>query len=224
MGVTEDELTFVADQISWRIGYQEAIVDGLGSSLPYSCEEILTAQEAGEDPTAWWREGVRQRQSAAYHSPAPAHVGAAFVMQWYLGVVATPAAFASVFGAWVLDTAPESLRFDLLDPELYPCTVSLRPENVEIVVDETDRLALAQERYMAHAMRFADSYRPGVKMGSRQRYGMVRDCWRMAVDAAMQAIRSEPGSGRLRESCCFIYALPGARACAACPRNAARVG
>ena len=66
----------------------------------------------------------------------------------------------------------------------------------------------------------ARHYDAGVKMSSRQRDGAVGDSWAIAERRAAEACLPPPAPApRLRTSCCFIYALPGMRECAACPRG-----
>ncbi len=209
----------IADQLTSRLGYLEVLVSGLGTRLPWSCAEVVTGQDRGEDPTAEWRDHVTADLGAMYGVEAPLQVGAAFVLQWYLGVVATPVAWAAVMGPYALNASPEAIAFDLAAQSWYPCSVSIRPEGVDRVDDAGARLELAHSRYLAHANRFVDGYRPEVKLGPRQRGGMVRDAWVMAVESARDAFDSEPVQWSMRESCCYIYAMPGATACAQCPRR-----
>lgn len=220
MATIAGELESIADLITMRLGYLEVLVAGWGAKLPWSCAEVVDAQESGEDPTRAWRAAVTANQGALYGASAPPQVGAAFVMQWYLGVVANPVAWAAVLGPYVLDAAPEMLRFDLTADAWYPCAVSVSPERAVRVDDAGRRLELAHAGYLDHATRFVQGYRPGVKTGSRQRQGMIRDAWMMAVESATEAFGTEPVEPSTRQSCCFIYALPGATACARCPRNA----
>jgi ferric iron reductase protein FhuF len=56
-------------------------------------------------------------------------------------------------------------------------------------------------------------------MGSRQRWGVVDDMWVAALRLARGAAGESVGPQPTRVSCCFIYALPGMRECAACPRG-----
>lgn len=212
------DLEAVADQITMRLGHLEVLVAGWGAKLPWSCAEVVTSQERGEDPTRQWRDRVTANQAALYDAPAPPQVGAAFVMQWYLGVIANPVAWAAVVGPYLLDAAPEALHFDLTADAWYPCSVSITPDGARRVDDPDERLDLAHAAYLDHATRFAESYRPGVKTGSRQRGGMIRDAWVMALESAREGFGTEPVEHSMRRSCCFIYALPGANACARCPR------
>ena len=216
---THPDLCDLAADITAALGYVDVVAGGWGSPLPYSCAEILTAQEAGEDPTAGWREDVRRVNERRYRGAAPPQVPAAFVMQWYLQVVAVPAAFAAVLRDWIPDVSPEALRFDLDDVERYPVAESLEGAEVRRVPHPQMRLLEARKAYESHARRFAESYSPGVKMGSKQRYGLVRDTWASSLDSARTSVLGEPSRLGLRESCCFLFALPGAITCTRCPRN-----
>jgi len=213
------DLGELAADITAAIGYVDVVAEGWGSPLPYSCAEILTAQEAGEDPTAQWRADVGAAQERRYGTAAPPQVGAAFVMQWYLQVAAVPAAFAAILRDWIPDVSPEALRFDLDDTERYPVAESLGGAQVTRVSHPQMRLVEARKAYESHARRFAESYSPGVKTSSKQRFGLVRDTWEAALDGARTSVRHEPSRLGLRESCCFLYALPGAITCVRCPRN-----
>lgn len=216
------ELADLAADITTHIGYVDVVAQGWGSPLPYSCEQIITEQEAGADPTAWWRESVGKAQERRYRHAAPPQVGAAFVMGWYLQVVATPLAFAAVLRDWLPDASPAALRFDLDDAEFYPVAESLGGEHIRRATHPQLRMAQARKAYEEHAFRFAESYEPGVKMGSKQRYGLVRDTWAAMLDSARTSVLQEPSRLGMRESCCFIFALPGAHTCARCPRNRVR--
>ena len=162
--------------------------------------------------------------AATYRVEPPPQVAAAFVLLWYLDLLAVPAAYACALGPWVLDVGPAAVRFDLAEPELYPCAVSLAPEDVLTVADPSHRRQQARARYLEHARRFVAGYDAGVKMSSRQRDGAVSDSWAIAERRAAEACLPPPAPApRLRASCCFIYALPGATACAECPRRAREI-
>ena len=101
----------------------------------------------------------------------------------------------------------------------------LRARGVDVVTvaDPFERDSLAHQRYFEHAQRFAATYDAGVKMSSKQRFGAVRDTWAIASRRAAEACAPIPTTApeaTLRESCCFIFALPGALTCAMCPRRA----
>lgn len=226
-GLSAGELGRIADEITTRLGYVDIVVTGagMGSALPHRCADVLTAQLDGEDPTADWRRQVGANQAAYYGAAAPPQVGAAFVLQWYLGVLALPLAGAAVLSPWVLAGTPETLSYDLVEPELFPIAIGVTAAGATAVSDPAARLDLAHERYLAHATAFAEAYHPPeVRMGSGQRGGLVHDAWTMAFESAREWVGSpgdHPPRSR-RRGCCMIYALPGAQECAACPRGGRR--
>lgn len=71
----------------------------------------------------------------------------------------------------------------------------------------------AERDYRAVAEPLATAYEAIVHLGSGTRLGMVTDLWRQAVHAAT----GQPSIVQ-RDSCCFLYALPGCHECAGCPR------
>lgn len=220
MAVSIGELERVTDLITMHLGYLEVLVARWGPPLPWSCDEVVQAQERGEDPTGPWREAVTADQTRLYGAQAPPQVAAAFVMQWYLSVVANPLAWTAVASRYVLNGDPGAIHFDLSADSWYPCAVSVSSQGVDSVADDALRLTAARARYREHAERFIDGYRPEVKVGSGQRRGMIHDAWVMAAESAQQALGSEPVTRSWRKGCCFIYALPGAQPCARCPRLA----
>jgi hypothetical protein len=84
----------------------------------------------------------------------------------------------------------------------------------------------AAEAVRAHCAAFTESYRPGVKLSSRQRHGAVTDELRGALNRCGGGLYTAEAAELLgvglgsaeRESCCYIYALPGATECRGCPR------
>jgi hypothetical protein len=221
MSVSTDELGFVADRVTRCTGWLDVSVQGHGALLPWSCAQVVQGQEDGIDPTGPWRAAVHRRTAQTYGVEPPRHVAAAFVLLWYLDLLAQPSAYACALGPWVLDVGPAAVRFDLSDPELFPCAVSLTAGGVTTVADAGERQSLARQRYTAHAERFVAGYDAGVRMSSRQRSGAVRDTWDIAWRRAAGACLPPPAPApALRGSCCFIFALPGVPACAMCPRRA----
>lgn len=175
--------------------------------------DVVARSRAGADPLGPWRRALAVRQGSE-HRP---HVAAAFVLQWWCEVVATPIAYAAELGPWVLEPSPGGLGFELA-PGLFPNRVVLRPEAVAVrePADRSAQVALEAgwAAYESLVRDVARTYAPEVKMSSRQRWGVVGDVWRTAVCNARGG-----GATVQRVSCCFIVALPGMQACAGCPRR-----
>ena len=150
----------------------------------------------------------------------PRHVPAAFVLQWFCEVAATPIAYAAVLGPWVVVPSDAGLGFELA-AGLHPHRVVIDPARVDLVVDEdrASRLERGHTAYLALVSEVVAAYAQDVRMGSRQRWGVVSDMWDTAVRLARGAAGESVGAEPARVSCCFIYALPGMRECASCPRS-----
>ncbi|MDV3222429.1 hypothetical protein [Intrasporangium sp.] len=197
--------------------------------------DVIAHAAAGADPLAPWRRALVGRQ----HSEHKPHVAAAFVLQWWCDVVATPLAYAAELGPWVLLPSPMGLGFELA-PGLHPSRIVLLPGAVEVVPREqagadagtssgrnsgteasrSAALEASSAAYDSLVGGVARHFAPDVKMSSRQRWGVVSDRWVAAVRAARVAAGRPVGPEQQRISCCFIVALPGMKACAACPRHA----
>ena len=184
-----------------------------------SCAELMRAQQAGEDPTRPWRVAVAEQYGVQYGVEPPVRVAAMLVLLWYVSVPAQIAATAIALTGGSADVSPSGLAFRRHPTQHYPDAIVLLP-GPELSVTEAAAAA------KAHTRAFVDSYRPGVKIGSKQRYGAIADEFAGALrlcadaphlDAAKQVLGVDPDEP-LRESCCFIYALPGLTPCAGCPR------
>jgi len=209
-----------------------AVVGLVDRALPFTtatCEaspatvwwrDVLTHVRAGTDPLEPWRVALRSQMGQRHGVPAPAHVPAAFVLQWVCEIAATPIAYAASLGPWLLLPSPAGLGFELA-PGLSPHRLVVDPEATSLDVDEdaTRRLERGHTAYLALVSEVVTAYAPDVRMGSRQRWGVVEDMWRTAVRLARGAAGETVGPEPTRVSCCFIYALPGMRECAACPRG-----
>ncbi len=128
-------------------------------------------------------------------------------------------AFAAVTGPWLVDlgTLDDSGLSCDLAPGLYPQRLGfLKVFPAAPELDE--RIEGARAAYRALGLEIADRYDGGVKVSSRQRLGMVDDLWEMALREARGAVGLGLGAAVERQSCCFIYALPGCHECAGCPR------
>jgi hypothetical protein len=184
------------------------------------CADVVAHVRAGGDPLAPWREALRRQMQSRHGVPVAPHVPAAFVLQWWCEVAATPLAHAAALGPWVLAPDASGLGFELA-PGLYPHRLVVDPAHVELGVepDPDRRASRARAVYDDLVHEVVAAFAPEVRIGSRQRWGVVDDMWatasRLAAGAAGHATGPEPR----RVSCCFIYALPGMRECAACPRS-----
>lgn len=205
----------------------EVIARRLDAALPWTrvgtapgpatvrCADVVA--RGAEDPLGPWRAATHAQQELRHGVRVGPHVPAAFVLQWWCEVVATPIVYAAELGSWVLRGA-DGLGFELA-AGLHPEHLVLLPGlSVEEVGTEEERNARARTAYREVVDGVVASYAPGVKMSSRQRWGVVEDVWLAARRGALGAAGACVGPQPWRVSCCFIYALPGLRACAACPR------
>ncbi len=182
--------------------------------------DVLAHVRAGADPLAPWRSALQAQLEQRNAATVPPHVPAAFVLQWWCEVAASPMAYAAVLGPWLLVPSGAGLGFELA-PALNPFRVVVHPERASLEVDGDAgrRLERARTAYLALVSEVVTAYAPDVRMGSRQRWGVVDDMWDTAVRLARGAAGESVGTEPTRVSCCFIYALPGMRECAACPRS-----
>ena len=195
-------------------------VTSRASSATVWTADVLSHVRTGADPLAPWRSALlaqmRQRNAATVRP----HVAAAFVLQWWCEVAATPIAYAAVLGPWLLVPSGAGLGLELA-PALNPFRIVVAPERTVLEVDDDParRLERGRAAYLALVTEVVAAYAPEVRMGSRQRWGVVDDMWNTAVRLARGAAGESVGSEPTRVSCCFIYAIPGMRECAACPRS-----
>lgn len=182
------------------------------------CADV--APLASADPLRPWRDATRRLLEARHEVTVRPHVAAAFVLQWWCEVAATPIAYAAELGPWAV-RGPRGLGFELA-PGLYPNRLVLATGDlgvsVEVVEDEAVRAGRARTAYEQVVEAVVEGFAPDVKMSSRQRWGVVEDTWVIARRRAREAVGRQVGPATWRLSCCFIYALPGCRACASCPR------
>ena len=184
------------------------------------CGDVVAHVRAGADPLGPWRAALLAQMEQRHGGAVPRHVPAAFVLQWWCEVVATPIAYAAVLGPWVLVPTGHGLGFELA-AGLNPHRVVVEPSAVELSADAEPgrRLELGHTAYLGLVSDVVAAYAPDVRMGSRQRWGVVKDMWDTAVRLARGAAGESVGAEPTRVSCCFIYALPGMRECASCPRG-----
>ena len=184
------------------------------------CGDVVAHVRARTDPLGPWRTALLAQMEQRHGVRVPRHVPAAFVLQWWCEVVATPIAYAAVLGPWVLVPTGAGLGFELA-AGLNPHRVVVEPTGVELTVeaDPGRRLERGHTAYLGLVSEVVAPYAPDVRMGSRQRWGVVEDMWDTAVRLARGAAGESVGAEPTRVSCCFIYALPGMRECASCPRS-----
>lgn len=180
--------------------------------------EVLAAAARGGDPLAPWREETLAGWEEMYAVPREdigPHVAAAFVLQWYAEVLALPMTAAAAGGPWVLD--PGALAWEADPRGHHPVRLELvaADDSVRAEADEARRWEAARAAYDVHVAAVAATFAPQVRMSSRQREGIPRDVWE---SARRRAIGADPTVQR--ESCCFIFRLPGCHECAGCPRLA----
>lgn len=166
-----------------------------------------------------WQQQLTAQNTQLYAVPSPPQVSAAFVLQHLLSIPAQVGAFGAATGPWLIDLgtlADSGLSVDLAAGH-YPERLGFTSLTVTGDDRET-RLEAARTAYTALGDDIATAYEPVVKMSTRQRLGMVRDQWLLAERDARAATGDGWGPTVERESCCFIYALPGCHECAGCPR------
>ena len=166
-----------------------------------------------------WQANLTEINTVLYAVPSPPQVASAFVLQHLLSIPAQVAAFAAVTGPWVVDLGTlEDPRLSCdLAPGLYPERLGFLSVS-PAAPDLEDRIVGARTAYRLLGHEIAHAYDGGAKMSSRQRFGMVEDLWQMALREARGAAGEGLAPAVERQSCCFIYALPGCHECAGCPR------
>lgn len=166
-----------------------------------------------------WCNTLSAQNSTLYAVPSPPQVAAAFVLQYLLSIPAQVCAFAAATGPWgvELGSLDEALLSVDLAPGGYPERLGFQVVH-PASADREIRLEGARTAYRRLGRELASRFDVGVKMSSRQRFGMVDDLWEMALRDARAATGEGYGPTVERQSCCFIYALPGCHECAGCPR------
>ncbi|MFI5696919.1 (2Fe-2S)-binding protein [Kribbella sp. NPDC051586] len=206
----------LADSVSWL---SVRTADAVPGPEWISCAELIAEQEAGGDPTYEWRSAAAADYARDYAIDPPEQVAAMFTLMWYVQVPALVAGVASAVTGVSPAVSPAALAFKRHPTAHYPAEVAL-------LSDEVVPLETAAAQLKAHADAFLDSYRPGVKLGTLQRFGAVDDEVRSAIrlpEEAPYADRAATAFGvsleqKLRTSCCYFYVLPNVTACTTCPR------
>ena len=181
------------------------------SEIASSGSETGRGDPRRADPTAHWRAAFTAATERYYRSPPPPAMPAAFVLQWCLELPATLGAAAALLGPWALDPRTIGLSFAVEPSAAYPTTLQVRSAG-ELVADPVQRLEAAKSAYLDAGRQLAEGYQPGVNLGRHQRLAMVDDLWEMAVAGLRRRAPVDRGS------CCYLYAVPGTRECAGCPR------
>lgn len=215
---TAEQLAQVCRRASRTSGSLSVVLSDAAAPGPTElvCADVLADQRAGGDPTAAWRAACAIEVERQTGATPPVALAPTFVLQWYLGALASATAHLTAAQDRLLPPRPESMTITLSAPGGYPVGVAV-PVGAfeELALGRRERLARAGSAYRAHARAFVDSYRPGVKLSSRHRIGSMTDAW----DAALATVDDPIPPPAWRESCCYIYAIPGAHECARCPRR-----
>lgn len=173
---------------------------------------------AGEDPLAPWRAEVHRQHEAQAGGPVGNHVAAAFVLQYWCDVAAVPIAYAAQLTGRIIAEPSAGLGFELAATG-YPNRLVLPTEVTMQSAPESELWKLAQAAYVEVVSEVVTHYAPDIKMSSQQRWGVVEDMWQSARRGAAGAAGEITGAVPKRRSCCFIFLLPGANECSACPRH-----
>lgn len=216
------------ERIDRALPFTSVVTQGSDATVWFA--DVTSRARTGGDPLAPWREALRAQQERLHGVSVPPHVPAAFVLQWWCEVAATPLAYAVRLGEGVVVPDAGGLGFELA-PGPYPHRIVVDPDRLSLesaaMGDEGSgggaaagrMLERARTAYLGLVEDVVRGFAPDVVMGSRQRWGVVDDVWRTAVRLADGAAGVAVGPAPQRTSCCFIYVLPGMRECASCPRG-----
>ncbi len=212
----------------------------------HACADLLSVPGALDG----WLVAVTEQLTRTHHRPPPPEVPATYLMGWYLDVVARVGATWFGLVRRVPAIGPEALAVHLSDggwPDgaalltqqfrCLPHDPAAGHPDAEVVPDERTLAGVLRADVNAHAADFHAAYRPDVKIGSRQRWGMVDDMLEAAAWATSN-LRADGGADgaptstdpdaealvgpnptRLRRTCCFAYRLDEALLCTRCPRR-----
>jgi len=206
----------LADSVSWL---SVRTADAVPGPDWVSCADLIAEQQAGGDPTYSWRAAAAADYARDYSIEPPIQVAAMFTLMWYVQVPSLVAGVTSAVTGMSPDVSPASLAFKRHPVAHYPAEVAL-------LSDEVVPLATAAGQLKDHTTAFLDGYKPGVKLGSLQRFGAVDDEVRAAIRLAEDAPYADRAAAafgvsleeKLRTSCCYFYVLPNVAACTTCPR------
>ncbi|TCO45716.1 FhuF-like iron-sulfur protein [Kribbella antiqua] len=213
---TRQLASILEDSVSWLSVRTADSVPGPGW---VSCAELVADQQAGGDPTYGWRKALQDDYGRQYAVEPPVQIAAMFTLMWYVQVPSLVAGVVAAVTGVSPDVSPASLAFRRHPTAHYPVEVALLSSQVV-------PLAEAAAQLSAHTTAFLESYRPGVKLGSLQRFGAVKDELRQAIRLPEEAPYADQAAAafdvsldqKLRTTCCYFYALPNIKACTTCPR------
>ncbi len=203
----------------------------------HRCADLLTDLPG-------WQSRIGENLRGLHEVVHPS-VPATYLMGFYLDAVCRIGALWFGLCGRVPDLSPESLWLRISSggwPEagavsagpvavLPGDALAGRPEGVRVLPGRTELLAEYHRQVSSHATRFHDAFRPEVRIGSRQRLGMLDDViesclWSVgdlvgdpftAAEQAEALVGANPR--RIRRSCCFAYRLDPALLCHRCPRR-----
>ena len=102
-----DAVRHVVDRVDRALPFMTVTCAGSPATVWFA--DVRAHVRAGSDPLRPWREALGGQMSQRHGVPTRAHVPAAFVLQWWCQVAATPIAYAAVLGPWVLAPSPAGL-------------------------------------------------------------------------------------------------------------------
>ncbi len=226
-------------------------VYGPDETLPGDPERwVSTARLLGELPH--WLARVSAWLDANNAGPVHESVAPTYLTGWYLDAVARAGALWLELAGRVPDLAPPSL---LLSVDVWPDGATLRGDSfyclsgdpaaaspgARPVGTRDDLVARYVEGVHAQAHAFFDAFDPGIKVGSRQSWGMVDDLLEAALLSAAELkgdrwqglddgrLATRDGfdpdhHGPTRRSCCFAFRISEGLTCTRCPRRMVRRG
>jgi len=203
-----------------------------GESGWLACADLVDPSGGTAALDAWTARITRWLRGAYRTEPHPS-VAPTYLMGWYLDAVARAGATWVVLrgrlpdldpavlalhetpGGWPDAAAVGAVRFRCLPDDL-----DAGSPGATVVPDRAALLAALAAAVREHAAAFHEAFRPPVRTGSRQRWGMVDDVLEASLEAARQLAGRPPGALGLRRSCCFAYRVDPALLCERCPRRA----
>ena len=170
------------ERIDRALPFTSVVTQGSDATVWFA--DVTSRARAGGDPLAPWREALRAQQERLHGVSVPPHVPAAFVLQWWCEVAATPLAYAVRLGEGVVVPDAGGLGFELA-PGLYPHRIVVDPDRLSLEAtamgDEESgggaaagrMLERARTAYLGRVEDVVRGFAPAGVMGSRQRWGVV---------------------------------------------------